>query len=546
MARRIRWQIVVAVLSALLVVGLLGNLALSTTAVSQPLVGGTYSEAVPGGAPAQPVPLFNDPLADPAGRDVGALLFDGLTRLNANGDPVGALAADWQVDPAGDVYIFQLREDVTWHDGEPFTADDVIFTVQAVQDPDFAGDPSLAALWGSVLVDRLDDYTVRFTLDAPFAPFLAAARLPILPQHVLGTVPIDEWLTSDFAQQPVGTGPYRLERLSGERALLAAHPDYYLGRPFIDQLELRFVDAPQALLPQLAQGDLLALGTSTARTPALAQADLPRTLRRLTLPMDEYAVLTFNLDEPPLDDVALRRALAHGLNKDQLVEQVHGGHVARLDTPILRGWPGYDPTLSWYAHDVLTATQTLRQRGYADLSLPLLTDSDPGRLAAANEIARQWGELGVRVEVIELERDELRERLRARDFTLAVHGWARLGADPDVFELWHSSQADDGLNYAGLEDAQIDTALERGRTVRERAARTEAYTTFQRRWIDQVPAITLYQPLYTFVVSDEVGGLWFDEASLGGGALLVGREDRYRNVSAWFVNSSRQIRGTLR
>jgi peptide/nickel transport system substrate-binding protein len=557
MARRIRWQIVAAVASSLLVSLLLGQLALSTTAVSQPLVGGTYVEAVPG-VPRQIIPLFNDPLSDPSGRDIGALVFDGLTRIGFDGLPQGALAESWQVEQGGTVYIFRLREDVRWHDGEPFSADDVIFTIRAIQDGDFEGDPALANLWSNVLVDRIDDATVRFTLSAPYAAFASAARVPIMPAHLLEDTPIEEWADSEFAQQPVGTGPYLLDELSGDRATLQANIHYFAGRPFVNRFVLRFIDAPQAAVPLLDRGDIQALGASSTLAPQLGQIALPPTFRRLSLPLDEYVTLSFNLREAPLDDLSLRRSLATGLDKNALVEQVYNGQVVRITSPILPGWLPYDPTVGWYQYNVEQAAQQLDTLGYEQqndgirarngerLSFTLLTDNDPGRLAAAQEIARQWGTLGVQIEIIELDRATLRQRLQEHDFMLAIHGWARLGADPDVFELWHSSQAEDGLNYAGLRDDTIDELLLDGRIELDLAARNAAYGAFQRRWIELVPGIMLYQPLYTFTVSNNIDGLGFEQLQPGSQRLLVGREDRYRHVTRWFINSSREIRGTLR
>lgn len=557
MARRIRWQIVIAVVSSLLVVVLIGQLALSTTAISQPLQGGRYVEAVPR-VPVQLIPLLNDPLTDPTGRDIGNLLFDGLTRIGADGLPAAALAESWQTDPTGEVYIFRLRRGVTWHDGKPFTADDVIFTLSTIQDRRFTGDPALTNIWRTVLIDRIDDHTVRFTLDAPYAPFLTATRVSILPSHLLSGLPIDQWPDSDFARQPVGTGPYKLAELTGEHAILEADPAYFMQSPFINTLELRFVESPQAAIPALQDGTILALGDSTAEAPELSQVDIPGTSRRISLPLDDYVVLTFNLREEPLSDLAVRQALARGLDKDQLIEQVQNGQVIRIDNPILPGWWTYDATIGWYPYQLDTASQTLDALGYIrgsdgirvrnnqPLRLPLITDGDPGRRAAAAEIARQWRTLGAEVEVTELDTPTLRQRLRNHDFMLAVHGWARLGADPDVFGLWHSSQADNGLNYAGLRDNDIDSALVAGRTAQDLAARNEAYAIFQRRWVDLVPSITLYQPIYNFIINSQVNGLGFDQADFVTGNILIGREDRYRNISGWFVLSSREIRGTLR
>lgn len=557
MARRIRWQIVVAVVGSLVVVALLTQLAISTAARVDPLPGGSYTEAIIS-PPQQLIPLLNDPLNDPGGRAIGSLLFDGLTRIGLDGLPEGALATRWEVDNSGEVYLFTLRSDVTWHDGTPFSADDVLFTIRTIQNNQI-GDAAQQALWQSVLVDRIDDTTVRFTLDAPYAPFVTAARVPILPAHLLGDVDPADWADSDFARQPVGTGPYQMGEWDDTRLTLQANPDYFGGRPFMDTIAFRPIETPQVAFSQLAGNEIQAFGVGAAVAPEIGQVSLPPATQRLTLPLDEYVILTFNLREAPLDSQAFRQTLARGLDKSTLIEQVYGGQLVPVATPILPGWWAYDPAVSWYAPNPVLAAQELNDLGYqmnADgvlerqgepLTLPLITDGDPGRLAAAGEIVRQWGELGIVVELEQLEPAELRERLHERDFLLALHGWARLGPDPDPFGLWHSSQAEAGLNYAGLRDDAIDAMLTSGRVNQEIAVRSEDYADFQRRWIELAPSITLYQPLYTFVTDETVGGIGFSQQEiLTNRLMLFGREDRYRNITGWFVNSAREIRGNLR
>lgn len=552
MARRIRWQIIIAALSSFLIVILLSGLALSTT-VSHPRVGGTYVEAVIG-TPQQVVPLLNTPLADPVGCELGALLFDGLTRIGENGVPAPALAESWHIEQDGKVYIFHLRRDVVWHDGESFTAEDVLFTIHTIQSSQFVGDPALAGVWRNVLVDRIDEYTVRFTLNAPYAPFASAASLPMLPAHLLASIPMEQWATSSFAHKPVGTGPYQVEEIGAQRALLRSNPSYFEGAPFIERIELRFIDTPSAALSTLTRQEVQALGMRTTREGN--QVALPPEYHHASFALDEYVMVSFNLRRPPFNDIAFRQALARGLDKDALLARALPGTATRLDTPILPGWWAHDPGAQWYEHDAQEAAHMLERLGYEQaatgeervrngqpLVLPLITTSDPDWLAAAREVARQWGEIGVVVEVEQLESTELRQRLREHDFVLALHGWARLGADPDILELWHSSQADEGLNYAGLRDTLVDQVLTRARAEHELMARRENYAVFQRRWIALAPSITLYQPLYTFVVSEDVGGGRFEEAT---GVLLVGREDRYRNVSNWFVRRSQEIRGYIR
>jgi len=125
-----------------------------------------------------------------------------------------------------------------------------------------------------------------------------------------------------------------------------------------------------------------------------------------------------------------------------------------------------------------------------------------------------------------------------------VYKRQRIGPDPDPYSLWHSSQADDGLNYAGLEDSRIDTLLEQARAEPELIARAEFYHAFQQRWLELSPAITLYQPMYVMVTTANLQGRAFANPDLGPHTLF-GIEDRFRDVQRWFVNSFRRIEGDL-
>ena len=567
MTRRIRWQILIASISSLLVLGLMGYLALSTVAVSHPLAGGAYVEALVA-PPQQLNPLVSDVARDASSADIQALLFDGLMRIGPDGLPEEALAQSWDVSPDATVYTFTLRADVAWHDGVPLTADDVLFTLRAVQNRDFAGDPAAGALWRGVRVEKVGERGVRCTLNAPFAPFLSRATFPILPAHLLRDIPAQQWAGASFSHKPIGTGPYQLAELNQEHALLTANPRYYGGHPFLDSIEFRFFRDPQAALAALTRGEIMGLGF--ASTNDLGQSNLPRNVARHELPLDSYAALTFNLRDGPLADLELRRALARGLDKDTLIQQALGGQATRLDTPIFPGWWAADESVTWYPYDPQRAADSLSALGWTlggdgvrakdgrSLALPLITDGAADHLAAAQEIARQWGALGVKVEVQQLDAAELSKRLEAHDFVLALHGWQRLGPDPDVYSLWHSSQALRGENYAGLSDDQIDELLDNARHDMDIPARSASYSAFQERWVDLAPSITLYQPLFVYVTTRQLEGLGFNTvtsdqnraeappADVASNHLLLGREDRFRNVTGWFVRSAREIKGDLR
>jgi peptide/nickel transport system substrate-binding protein len=567
-ARRIRWQILIAAISSVLVLSLMSYLAVTTAAVPRPQSGGAYVEGVVG-VPQQLNPLLSDPARDPVAADIRALLFDGLMRVGADGRPKLALAASWEVDDLGLAYIFTLRSDVTWHDGAPLTADDALFTLRAIQKRGFAGDPTIGAIWRDILIDKVGERSIRCRLAAPFAPFLSLVTFPILPAHLLGDLQPEQWAGAAYNLKPIGNGPYRLAEINGEHALLAANPRYYGGQPFVDSIELRFFPNLQAMRSALNRGDMQGMGA--IGTSDLAQINLPRGFTRHTLPLDSAVQLAFNLRSGPLADLELRRALVKGLDKQALITGALDGQVSRLDTPILAGWLPDSPTISLDppdpqgAGDALTAlgyplgSDGIRVRAGQPLTLPLITSGEADRMAAANEIARQWGQLGVQVEVQTLDADTLRQRLTDHDFTLALYGLQRLGADPDVYEQWHSSQAERGNNYAGLQDEQIDELLFNARrdVSPDGTLRSASYAAFQRRWVELMPSIMLYQPLFVYIATSELEGLGFETPSSvapsAGGApeiaasqLLVGREGRFRNVVRWSIRSVREIHGELR
>jgi peptide/nickel transport system substrate-binding protein len=556
MARRIRWQILIASISALTVLILMSYLALTRASVARPVAGGDYVEGVIG-APLHLNPLLVDPAADPVAADLHRLIFEGLTRPGPDGLPMPALAESWTVDDSGTIYTFTLRSGVTWHDGAPVTVDDVLFTFRAVQGPAFAGDQNIAAFWRTVLVDRAGERSVSFRLETPFAPFLRLTGFPILPAHLLREAPPEQWESNSLNRMPIGAGPYRLMELDDQHALLRSNPYYFGSPPFIETIELRFFRTEQEALAALTRGEIQ--GLAFLSTGTLADVNLPRGVVRRQALLDACTVLTFNLRAGPLTEPGVRRALATALDKDALIAGVLNGQVVRLDTPILHGWWAEAPDVQWYEPDPARAASMLaaleyvpgaggvRARDGQPLAFILLTDSSPIRRAVAEEIARQWSAIGVRIVIEQVEPGDLQRRLETHDFTMALHGWQRLGSDPDVFELWHSSQAERGRNYAGLTDADIDDLLYTARTIYDIADRAALYGEFQQRWVDLAPGIILYQPLLIHATVADLGNTiaTVPDETLSP-RMIIGREGRFANVNRWYLRSDREIRGDLR
>lgn len=497
-----RLQLTIALAAILVVASLLGAYALGAQATARTLNGRVYIEGIAGEA-RQLNPLAHTADTSPAEREIAARLFSGLTRIGSDGQVEPDRAERWSAEADGRDWVFVLRPDASWHDGTPLTAGDVVFTVQALQSTAFPGDPTLQATWRDVRVTAEDDLTVRFMLPSPSAAFPALARLPLLPAHLLAGMPPEQWAGASFARRPVGNGPYRLAALDAQQAVL----EPARGDAQHDFLVLRFYASSQAARDALRRGEVT--GVATVATPGAPAAEPGELIERRRVPLGEMTLLAFNLRRAPLDDIEFRRALAQAINRDLLIETTLQSHGRRVDTPVLPGtWAAAEEAVL-PAYRRSAAQQAFGRLGYSErdgvlqregqpLVIPLLLADAPGQAALGSEIARQLALIGVGVEVEPVSVAELRTRLAQHDFTLAIHSWYNLGADPDSYALWHSSRADAGANYAGLDDSRIDELLARGLRTLDQGQRRVVYADFQRRWTELVPSLPLYQSVLLY------------------------------------------------
>lgn len=500
--------------------------------------GGTYIEGV-AGAPSSINPLFAG--FNEVDRDLSALVFSGLMRLGPGGDVEPDLAQSMRVTPDGLTYIFALRDGLLWHDGERLTSADVLFTYQAIQEPDFRGDPTLAALMRDVTVTATDERTVTITLTAPFAPFPArAATLGILPKHLLGGASAALLADAPFNQRPVGSGPFRLVDLSETSATLKPFRSYHLGQPRLDAMEVRFyrddAELMNALLTDEIDGALFHPGFAKDEI-ALIDGDGRWSRRPLHTTGGTLAFL--NATVPPFDSSRLRRALQHAVDRDALIENVLAGQALPIDSPIISDlWSSvaspeaydYDPDL---AADLLDAdgwrlTDGRRERDGEPLRFSLAASDDPTQLAVAQELARQWAKVGVRVDVQQSGASQFVQGvLVPRAFQAALVS-VDTGPDPDPYPLWHSSQAfGDGRNLASFSNADADRLIENGRLTSSPAQRAVDYRSFQEIYASRVPAVLLYTPTYQYVVRSDVRGL--------APGLLTSLSARFSDIHRWFV-----------
>jgi peptide/nickel transport system substrate-binding protein len=513
--------------SPAVVTGLI-NSATPTPAVPQ----GVYREAVVG-TPTMINPLLATNQVD---RDLSALIFSGLTRADERGEIVPELAESWKIEEDGRRYVFTLRQGVTWHDGQPFTASDVLFTIRLMQDPAFPGSPVLADFWRTVTVETPDERTVVCTLPRTFAPFLAYTGIGILPEHQLAAVKAGDLPNDPFNLQPVGTGPFAFAGLDTAKVEVALkpHADYYGQQAQLVGLRFHAYPNTQAAIQAVVQGDVDGIGYIPARS--LSQSGAIGSSANVYGPsLAGYTALFLNLKLPIFAEREVRQAMALATNREALVKDGLQGWGTPGNSPILpsswasaaQSWP-YDPARAAQLLDGAgwkPGADGIRQKNGQPLTFQLLTDSDPARTAVANLLAAQYGAIGAKVTVVVRSPEEVTQLIATRRYESALSGWEGLASDPDPYQGWHSSQAETGYNFANWTNQQADQVLEEGRLTTDGAKRKAAYTTFQQLFATEVPSLILYYPQYHFAVSKRIDGVTADP--------LDTPADRFRNIADW-------------
>lgn len=546
MTRYLRWQVLLILIGVVLVGIFLAYLAVNYTTVLRPGRGGTFVEGIAG------FPHYLNPLLSgysEADRDVCALMFNGLTRLNERGEVEADLARSWEVTLDGLVYTFHLRPNVYWHDGTSLTADDVVFTISLLQDPAFPGPPELGGdLWRVVKIEKVDRYTVRFTLPGPYAyaPFLDYTTFGILPAHLLSGTRAADLPDVAFNLNPVGSGPFKLADVSIEDGvvtslLLEQVPYYYGAMPYLDRIQFRFYPSSQVVLDAYEAGEVEGVGS-------IPVADLPRaraltTLNLYSAQLAEYGVVLLNLaraDLPFFQEQEVRQALWYALDRQRIIDSALNGQALIAHSPLIPGTWAYKADIPHYEYDPARAQALLdeagwilpersdgiRRKGERPLAFTLVTSSEPAHVAVAQMLAEQWAAVGITVTVATVAPAEAFEALENRSFeAILIH--LSLPGDPDPYPFWHETQIEGGQNYAGFKHRRISEIVEQARITLNREQRLELYYEFQDVFAQEVPALLLYVPVYTYGVDERIHNVQIGR--------LAHASDRFRTIAAWWI-----------
>lgn len=514
---------------------LLVSISFSVTSIV-PARGGTFTEGIVG------TPRFINPILalSDADRDMTKLVFSGLMRVGLDGEMMPDLAVDYQVSEDGKSYTFTLAEDALFHDKTPVTADDVAFTIDLIQDP--AVKSPKRANWEGVIVTVDDTRTITFTLNEKYAPFLQNTDLGILPKHLWKDVRTEELPFSRLNIEPIGAGPYRVEKLTTTSAgipsaLTLTQFSNAKTQAYISRLVFTFYPDTAALETAVAKNTTLAAHSITpefAVGHAVHQAVLGRV----------FSVF-FNQNQNNLfASKIVRQALDAALDKREIVNILIGGYGSLAVGPLPQdsiSEAGAEWNLDtaralierdgWKLGDDGIYTKTVK-KSTVRLAFTLSTGTAPELKRAGELVTEAWRRFGADVTIQYFDQTDLQQDvIRPRKYDALLFGQV-VGREADLFAFWDSSQRNDpGLNIALYTNSSVDAWLRSARTTDDPAERTLLVKKATDLIVDEAAAIFLYNPHFIYLTDSRVQGI-----TLG---TIVTPADRFNTIPFWHLETER-------
>lgn len=558
--RKLFWPLVIVVFALAAIAVLLISQQPSASPTSpeiEPSSGGVYSEGLIGS--------FNrlNPILDSgsqADRDIDRLLYSSLFKFDDKGLPVHDLVESMGISQDGLNYNISLKQNAEWHDGQPLTSDDVIFTLQLMQEEDLPIPDDVRELWQSIEFEALDEYTLQFRLPEPYTPFMDYLTFGIVPEHILGGLEPSEIADSNFNLQPIGSGPFKFDGFLVEDdqivgVSLAAFEDYYADPPFIELINFKYYPDPESALSAYQSGEILGISqvTNEILTPALGEPGLNMHAGRVPT----LSIIFLNLDDPQspfFQDVSIRQALLMGIDRPRIIQQLNQGQAILAHGPIFPGSWAYFDGIEKIEYNPETAIQLLRSAGYTipasgnavrtneegtSLSFDLAYPEGEATQALAEAIAADWERIGVEANLVAVPYEDLiGDYLEPRGYQAAlVEINLTQSPDPDPYPFWDQAQITGGQNYSQWNDRQASEFLEEARVELNMDERRRLYNNFQVRFTNELPSLPLFYPIYNYGIDQRVNGV-----TMGS---IYDPSDRFSNITEWFLLAERSLEPDL-
>lgn len=462
------------------------------------------------------IPMF---AADSASADISGQVFNGLVKYNKEVQLVGDLAESFEITPDCLSATFHLRKGVKWHDQKEFTADDVLFTYQQITNPKNVT-PYSSEFETVKQVEKVDPYTIKVLYKEPFAPGIANWGMGMIPKHLLDGKDLN---TDPFNRNPIGTGPFIFsEWTTGQKIVLKANPNYFEGKPEIEEYVYRIIPdtATQFLELKALSLDLMGLRPVQYKKQT-DDAFFKREFNKFQYPSLGYTYLGYNLLDPRFSDKRVRQALAYAIDKKMIVEGVLLGLGRPATGPYIPESWAYNSEVKDFDYNTEKAKALLLEAGWKPgtdgllqkdgkpFTFTIMTNQGNEERAKAAEIIQgSLRKIGIQAEIRVMEWQAfLHDFIDKKRFEAILLGWS-MGLDPDLYAIWHSSKTKEGeFNFISYKNDQVDALLLKGRTTCDQNERKMIYREVHRLISDDQPYTFLYYPQSLPIVHQRFKGV---------------------------------------
>ena len=517
--------------------------------VQVPMQGGYISEGVVG------TPRFINPalaISD-ADRDLTALIYSGLMRKNQEGKIVPDLVEKVENTKDNLNYTFTLKDKIYFQDGTMVTADDVVFTINAVKDP-ILKSPRKGNFDG-ISIEKVDNKTIKFTLKQPSAAFLENMTIGIMPAHLWNASPIE---LNDANTNPIGSGPYKITKINRESSgsinsyELTAFKKWNLEDPYLTNVNLFFFSNEDDLISALGRGTVDQISSIT---PENANILKDKSYRIESSVLPRIFGLFFNQNQNQIfTDKKVIQAINEAIDKDQIVKEVLSGYGVVINDPIPPNIIAYQKlkaeSIPTAEEKLAKATATLTKDGWKVgtsgfleksfminkkktnkiLEFSISTGNTPELVKSAELIQKNLQAIGMKVDVKVFETGNLNQSvIRPRNYDALLFGQI-INNESDLLAFWHSSQRKDpGLNVAMYTNAKVDKILEDAFITINEENRIKKYVQFEDEIRKDMPAVFLYSPSFIYIVSKNLQGLNINS--------ITSPADRFLNIQSWYTET---------
>ena len=466
------------------------------------------------------------------------LIYEGLVGFDDARDIKPVLAESWRVSEDGQSIDFTLRRDVKWHDGEAFTADDVIFTLQLIKSN--INQMQSASIYKTSLQQISDirvvqDNIIRVTFSRPFSNGLEVLTFPILPKHLFQGANANKLKDENFPI--VGTGIYKVSEYEKMQLItLVKNEDYWSNKPFIEKIEVSIVPDREAQLSLFENGDLDVTQPVAIDWAKYTDGKNEKVYEYVS---NQYEFIGFNFKNPVLNDKLIRQSFAYAIDRHKIVKNLYLGHGTVVDVPVQPNSWLFDDSNLTYGYDVNKANKLLEDNGYimkdkstrlnptndAPLKFKLITNKDNLlREKTAYQIKDDLKTIGIEVDVQLLDWNDFNQQLTQGNYDIVLAGW-ELSNAPDLSFAFHSTQSKT-TNFINYSNVEMDTLLEDIFKSPSRSEKLKNYELLQRHITEELPYVSLFFKNSAIAVRSNIKGNFQPQAN-----------NHFNSIDEWFINS---------